>query len=147
MRKIFLSLLAAAALTASAGTYNYLNIATSAVESSVALVQLKKITFEGNNLVVTGTDGSASTFALADLDRLYFSNTSTAVRSVRQDGLSFRNGHIVANGQGVLSIYNSNGALVRQQTVSGSRSEVNIGMLPTGIYIVRLGNRTIKVAR
>lgn len=147
MRKLLLSLVLCVGLTASAGTYNYLTIATTAVESSVALNQLKKITFEGNNLVVTTTDGTQSSFELATLNRLFFSDEPTAVRTVRQEGLSYRNGRIVANGQGVLSVYNASGALIRQQAVGSSRSELNIATLPTGIYIVKLGSQTLKIAK
>lgn len=147
MKKLFMSLVLAFALSAAANAYNYLTIASDAVESSVALTQLKKITFSGTDLVVTSIDGTETRTSLSTLKSLYFSDEPTAVRTVRQDGLSFRNGHIVANGQGVLSVYNANGSLVRQQSVSSSRSEVNIATLPAGIYIVRLGNQTIKIAK
>ena len=147
MKKLFMSLVLTFALSAAANAYNYLTIASDAVESSVALTQLKKITFSGTDLVVTTTDGTETRTSLSTLKSLYFSDEPTAVRTVRQDGLSFRNGRIVANGKGVLSIYNSSGSLVRQQSVSSSRSEVNIATLPAGIYIVRLGNQTIKIAK
>lgn len=147
MKKILLSLVLAIALSGSASAYNYLTIATSTVESSVALAQVKKITFSGSDLVVTSTDGTETRVGLSTLDRLYFSDEPTAVRAARQDGLSFRNGRVVASGQGVLSVYNSSGAIVRQQTVGSSRTEVNIATLPAGIYIVRLGNQTIKIAK
>ena len=147
MKKLFMSLVLAFALSAAANAYNYLTIASDAVESSVALTQLEKITFSGTDLVVTSIDGTETRTSLSTLKSLYFSDEPTAVRTVRQDGLSFRNGHIVANGQGVLSVYNANGSLVRQQSVSSSRSEVNIATLPAGIYIVRLGNQTIKIVK
>ena len=57
MRKTILLLLLASTLTTWASTYNYLTIATTAAESSVALNAIKKITFSGNNLVVTTIDG------------------------------------------------------------------------------------------
>lgn len=147
MKKLLLSFVLTFALSAVANAYNYLTIASDAVESSVALKQLKKITFSGNELVVTTTDGTETRTDLSALKRLYFSDEPTAVRSVRQDDLTFRNGRIVANGQGVLSVYNASGALMRQQMVSSSRSEVNIATLPAGIYIVRLGNKSIKIAK
>ena len=147
MKQLFMSFVLAFALCTSASAYNYLTIASDAVESSVALNQLKKITFSGNELVVTSVDGTETRTDLATLKRLFFSDEPTAVRTVRQDALTFRNGHIVANGRGVLSVYNAGGALIRQQTVNSSRAEMNIATLPAGIYIVRLGNQTIKIAK
>ena len=89
-----MSLVLSIALSIPAGAYNYLTIATSTVESSVALAQVKKITFSGTDLVVTSTDGTETRVGLSTLDRLYFADEPTAVRTVRQDGLSFRKAEI-----------------------------------------------------
>lgn len=147
MKKMLFSLLLALPLLANADTYNYLNINSTSTAQSVALKTVKKITFEGTNLVVTATDGTVTTAALATLSNLTFSDIATSVRSTKsQTGqLCIEAGRVVADGNGLLQLYNAGGQLVRSKQVNGIRSELNLDGLPHGIYIARLGNRTIKV--
>lgn len=147
MRKTILLLLLASTLTTWASTYNYLTIATTAAESSVALSTIKKITFSGSNLVVTTIDGEETSVALSNLNRLYFSEKATAVRNLHAGKLAYQNGRIVAGTSGVLTVYNASGAIVRQMPVAGGRTEMNLSTLPTGIYIVKLGQQTLKIAK
>ena len=56
-----------------------------------------------------------------------------------------RAGQLVADGQGVLLLFNANGQVVRQQFVSNQRAEMNLNDLPRGLYIAKLGNRTVKI--
>lgn len=147
MRRLHLLLLLMATLSATAGTYNYLTVVTDALESSIALTSVKKITFSGSNLIVTTMNGEENSFELSTFNRLTFTEEATAVRPIAQEGITFRNGRIVASGAGVLTIYNASGAVVRQQYVGDSRSELNIATLPHGIYIAKLGRQTIKISK
>jgi len=150
MKKLLLSLalIVGLGLNASADTYNYLTLTSSSVKQSFALKSVKKITFEGTNIVVTMADGTTSSTALSDFDNFAFT-TETAIKTINESGsdLFVEAGRIVANGKGLLLLYNTNGQLVRQQLVNGNRSEIQLYDLPRGIYVAKIGNRTLKVIR
>ena len=148
MSRFFLSLLLALPLTATADTYNYLNITAGSSIQSVALKTVKRITFSDGNIVVTAADGTVTTAALSALTNLTFSETATGIRDInlRRSDLCIESGHIVAKGSGMLLVYNAAGRIVRQQFVDSSRTELSLEGLPHGIYVARLCNRSIKIA-
>ena len=148
MKKLLLPLLFALAVPAAADTYNYLNLNAGSTIQSVALKTVKRITFLGGNIIVTTADGTETTAALANLTSLTFTEIGTGVRGINAQptDLQVQNGRIVTAGQGMLLLYNAGGQVVRQQYVSSSRSELSLEALPHGIYVARLGNRSIKIA-
>lgn len=148
MKKLLLPLLFALAVPAAADTYNYLNLNAGNTIQSVALKTVKRITFSGGNIIVTTADGTETTAALANLTSLTFTEIGTGVRGINAQptDLQVQNGRIVTAGQGMLLLYNAGGQVVRQQYVSSSRSELSLEALPHGIYVARLGNRSIKIA-
>ena len=84
MRKwIFMALLAVST-TAFADEYNYLVLDHNGSVSSVLLENLQKITFEDGNVVLTTTEGK-ETFSLTQMERMYFSETATAITSVKEN--------------------------------------------------------------
>jgi len=150
MKRIIMSLAltVASATLALADSYNYLTVSAGNIEKSFALRQLKRITFVGEDMVVTNTDGSESSFALDELNRLYFSDSATAIsRTGASRPLAYENGQLVANGSGTIQIYNASGALVRNLYTTSPRTSVNLSSLPHGIYIVKQGNKTLKIAK
>lgn len=148
MSRFLLSLLLALPLTAAADTYNYLNITAGSSIQSVALKTVRRITFSNGNIVVTAADGTETTAALSALTNLTFTETATGIRGIglQPADLCIENGRVVADGKGILLVYNAAGRLVRQQYVDSSRTELSLEGLPHGIYIARLGNRSIKIA-
>ena len=148
MKKLLLPLLFALAAPAAADTYNYLNLNAGSTIQSVALKTVKRITFSGGNIIVTTADGTETTAALANLTSLTFTEIGTGVRGINAQptDLQVQTGRIVTAGQGMLLLYNAGGQVVRQQYVSSSRSELSLEALPHGIYVARLGNRSIKIA-
>lgn len=152
MRRTFLSILlvVAAALPAAAGTYNYLTLVTGATARSVDLQAIKRITFSDGNLVVTLVDESQGVVSLSSLSSIRFTEepTQSGVRSLGGQDVSLRmdGGRLVAEGTGVLTLYNANGQLVRQQNVRAGHGEMSLVALARGIYIARFGNRTLKIA-
>ncbi len=80
---IFMALLAAST-TSYADEYNYLVLDHNGTVSSVLLDNLQKITFEDGNVVLT-TSGGKEQYPLAQMERMYFSETATAIKSVEED--------------------------------------------------------------
>lgn len=147
MKRFLLALAVGFAVSAYAETYNYLNLASASAVQSVALKQVKRITFEGTNIVVTATDGTTTTAALSTLSKITFTDIAVGVNNLQAESGKFciDGGRIMADGRGQLLLYNTSGQLVRHQTITGTHSELSLDGLPRGIYIAKLGNRTLKI--
>ena len=148
MKKFFILLcLIACGLTASAETFNFLNIVQTDTQKSYKIDSVRKLTFEGTDLVVTQASGDTYTCELATLQSLTFTNTATAMTSARshRQSLVLSAGQLVTSGSGTLRLFDAKGQLVRMQSVSGGRTEMNLNGLPHGLYIARLGQQTLKL--
>ena len=152
MTKRLLLGLAIAAATggkAVADDYTYLSVVTDCCTENIARTDVRKLTFEAGNLVVTKADGTNVNYGLSVLKSISFTSTQSAVQApgASTDDLNLQRNIIVASGTGMLLIYDALGRVVRQETVNSRRSEFNISDLSRGMYIARLGNRTLKFIR
>lgn len=146
MKKFLLSLLLALPLTVAADTYNYLNITSTESVQSVALKTVKKIIFEGANIKVITTGNQTVEAPLSTLSKITFTDIAVGVKDAAQsDRLCIEHGRIVAQGNGLLLLFNASGQLVRQMPSNDGRHEVSLDGLPRGLYIAKLGNRTVKI--
>lgn len=152
MKRLFLTLTLAIASSACvlADDFNYLNVTSTSSARSFALNQVRRITFSGSDMVVTTTEGTSESIALATLNSLAFSATApTAIRNLSTEScksLQLEADRVVVNGKGILKLYNANGQLVRQMVVDGGNAELSLYGLPRGIYIARIGTQSLKLA-
>ena len=150
MKKILLSLLmAAAATSAMADDYKYLTVETSSTTKEVELAKILKITFDvPASLVVVTTSEGQLTFPQKDMQKMFFTVEATAIQQLpgKTKGLALRGTTLQAKGNGMLRIYDASGALQRMANIEGEAS-ISLRNLPTGVYIVNLGDETIKVKR
>ncbi len=144
---IIMALLTAGSLHATAQNYQYLTAAYNNVEQSFELATVQKITFEGDNVVITTSEG-VTNLPLSQMEKMYFSVEATAVESLASEskGLKLLNGVLTAKGNGLLYIYNSAGQLMQMAHVDGEM-RISISSLRKGIYIVNLGSETIKIGK
>ena len=151
MKRLFLSLATTFALVGSlmAEDYTYMQITTDCCTTNIARTEVRKLTFEAGNLVVTKADGNEENFGLAVLKSISFTSVASSVSTpgAATNELNLQRNLIVASGTGMLLIYDAQGRLIRQEPVSSSRSEHNISGLTRGMYIARLGNQTLKFIR
>ena len=151
MKRILLSLTLLATLgTVWAGNYNYLTLATGATAQSVVLRSVKRLSFEGTNLIVTMADGSTTATPLTSLTAISFTEeaSESGVRSLAAQSGTLRldDGRIVVEGNGILTLYGAGGQIVRQMAVRSGHGEMNLTSLARGIYLARFGNTTLKLA-
>lgn len=141
------ALMAAMSATMMADTYEYLTASYNEVEQSFSLASIKKITFEGDQIVVYTTEGEVR-LPQEEISKMYFTSTPTAIESMAEQskGLQMQDGKLTATGKGMLHIYNSNGTLLQMAQVNGTMN-ISLSELPKGVYIVNLGKETIKVAK
>ncbi len=149
MRKhlTLLALMATFCLPSRADGLNYLTASYNSTEKSIELASVQKITFTESNVVVT-TSAGEETFPISEMEKLYFSATATAVENLACStaNLTFQDGVIHAQGNGLLRIYNVNGQIQRMASVSGSAT-ITTHTLPRGLYIIQLGNDVIKIQK
>lgn len=132
---------------AQADDLQYLTAGYNRVEKSIELATIHTITFENDNVVVSTTAGPV-TFPVAQMEKLFFSSTPTAIRELkeRSKSLSYVGGVLKVQGTGVLRVYSISGNLQRLANVRGA-ANVSLESLPQGIYIIQMGNETIKIQK
>ncbi len=146
-RLLIAALLTAVSLCGMAQEYKYLTAAYNGVEQSFELATVQKITFEDDNVVVTTSQGIMS-LPLGEMEKMFFSAEATAISSLKSTGKSLTmDGNLLrVSGKGYLYIYNTEGQLVRMAHADGDMS-VSLSSLPKGVYIVSLGDETIKITK
>lgn len=146
-KSILAALLLMVSTSLMADDYNYLTITYSNTEESIPLPVVQKITFEEGYVVVTTEEGKHS-YPISILDKITFTETATAIEALPEqaENITYKNGTLAIKGDGMLRVYNTSGALVCIAHVKEG-ANVSLGNLPTGIYIVRMGDKTIKIRK
>ena len=131
-----------------ADEYNYLTVTSTSSEQSISLPTIQKITFSEGNALVATTDGQTYTYPLSELQKMSFTATATAIKALpsKADKLSYKRNTLRVNGTGILHIYNAAGMLVQMAHVKDG-ANINLGTLPKGIYVVNMGEQTIKIQK
>lgn len=148
-KNILAALLLMVSTTMMADEYKYLTISYGEMADSISLPIVQKITFENNRVVVATTEGNYS-YPFSILDKITFttSDTETAIEALpeQEENLNYKDGMLAVKGDGFLRIYGTNGALVSIANVKEG-ANISLKSLPAGVYIVRLGDKTIKVRK
>lgn len=143
-----LLLMAGTSMYAQSNDFNYLTVAYADTEESISLPIIQRITFEENCCVVTTTDDNIYKFPLSELSKMTFTSEPTAIEALpeKAEGLIVDKNTLKVTGNGFMRIYNAAGTLVQIANIKDG-ANINIGNLPAGLYIVNMGNKTIKVRK
>ncbi|MBR5053681.1 MAG: T9SS type A sorting domain-containing protein [Bacteroidaceae bacterium] len=127
--------------------YRYLTITFSGSDFNISLPIVQRISFEDNRVVVTTSEG-ACYFPISVIEKITFTESATAIEALPEqaEDLTYKNGTLSIKGDGLLRIYSTNGALVNIAYVKEG-ANVSLDKLPAGVYIVRMGDKTIKVRK
>lgn len=100
---------------------------TDASTTEIALTSFNQIKFSDTQMLMIGNGTTAASFPLKNLQKMYFGPTgSTGIDTAEWDAT------------GEVEIYSTSGILLQ-------RGAMDFTSLPSGIYIVRQGNRVMKV--
>lgn len=137
-----------AAFQVFATNYKYLNIQKQdGDESSFSLSGLK-LSFSGGVLTAS-QNGAKTTYEVADLAKMYFSETQTAIQSVEKShtAVSLQGSSLLIKAPaGTLSrVFDASGKLVMSTTISSDGTPSSVELLQPGIYLVKAGNQTLKI--
>ena len=148
-KNILAAMLLMASTSIMADEYKYLTISSNGTEDNISLPIVQRITFEDGYVVVTTTEGKCS-FPLSILDKITFttSDVEDAIKALPEEteNLAYKDGTLAIKGDGMLRIFNTSGALVSIANVKEG-ANVSLEGLPAGVYIVRMGDKTIKVKK
>ena len=147
MKHLLAAILLMASTTMWADKYNYLTVSSTG-EDFISLPTIQKITFSEGNCVVTTTKGDY-TYPLSEIKKMYFSvEDPTAIESLPEEekNLQFKDGVLKVEGDGMLRIYGANGALVQLANIKKG-ANINLDNLKPGLYIVNMGDKTIKLTK
>ena len=100
---------------------------------SLELENLRKIAFKDGNVVTTYSDGSTRSQKLSDTEKLQFSTAD------REDGIT--------EDEGTYTIYDLSGRPVKTHTNKSFDQPFDLSDLGSGIYLLKMGNRTIKIVK
>lgn len=127
----------------------YLTITTNGTERDIPLPIVQRITFEDGYVVVTTAEGKHS-YAISHLDKMTFTekDDADAIEALPEqaENLTYKDGTLAIKGDGMLRVYNTSGALISIANVKEG-ANVSFKALPAGVYIVRMGDKTIKVRK
>lgn len=145
MKKIYLTCMAVIALSATVYAANPLVIRERGNDTSVAVDQVQRITFAPDGSVsVYCTDSHVITIPASDFVSLRFNTEMNGVTAVVSGGdaqLTVSDGVITSTTAGI-TVYGMNGAAV----ASSSSNTLATSEIPAGVYIIKSGTTTLKVA-
>lgn len=147
----FAALLFMASSAVMADDYNFLTVEYGADGvSSVSLPTIQKIYFSEGNCVVATTDGKTYTYPISEMKKITFTaeDIETAIKTMPEEAenLKFQDGKLNVKGSGFIHIYNAKGMLVNMAHINENAC-INLDNLPHGIYIVNMGDKSIKVSK
>ena len=120
MRRLLLFALTAL-LTVPSFSQDSVSAAQDSLTQNLELDNLRKIAFKDGNVVTTYSDGSTRSHKLSDTEKLQFEDTYT--------------------------IYDLSGRPVKTHTNISSDKPFDLNDLASGIYLLKTGNRTIKIVK
>lgn len=127
------------AISATAQTYNYLTLQKTDGEEKSLTISGLKITFSDGNLVATNSTSSA-TIPLSQMQKMYFSSKATGIESAATSPSEI-NASIV-NGRLQLNV--PEGSQVQIYSIDGRKMSAE-STFTKGVYVVRVGNQSIKI--
>ncbi len=126
-------------------------------ENIELLGNIRKLTFTVNDLLLELKSGPTDVYGLPTIQKLYFdTGTSTAgnIPAGEKTLTVFPNpaGHSITIGnfgqlKGTLSIYRSDGALMRQQEIFSEMETMDISGFKSGLYFIQANGRSAKFIR
>ncbi len=164
MKKILITIIACVALSvAHAQTAIYVQ-PKNGEQVAFPLSEKPKITFENSTMII-----KSQSFALNNVQNLSFKeiDETRVANVIAQEQLQvypnpvtngqliIDNGQLTANSDPLsivnyplsIKIYAMNGQLVATYPTAGKQTTIDIGHLPAGTYIVKIGNRSAKIIK
>ena len=122
-------------------------------ESELLLSNVQKITFDASSMTVVSKTGSTTPFMLSGMQKILFSQKTGVTDLANDTGNSLSiypnpvQDVLFVDGveeNSVIRIFNTKGALFQTTTAKEKVVQLNVSVLPQGMYILQAGNQAIK---
>lgn len=152
---LILASVAATCLAFPAGADNLVVTGTNGIQTKVAIPDISRITFDGDNMKILTTTAGEQIFAIADLDNMKFDVVSSSIDDITADlgddiSIVTSGGVMTVNSTAGASVnvvvFSIKGSLITMQSGIGSVS-VDFNTVTPGVYIVKANNKTVKFFR
>lgn len=149
MKKIVLSLLVAlSCISAKAADGKSLFVSfNDGSRIEFALSTLPEVTFGNDKMTVTSTATTAS-YELWKVSTFTY-GTTTGIKQVENNKFAFEGDRIIVDGtNNKVSAFALDGKAIKLSPITaGDKTIINLSELTHGIYIIKINNKSIKVAR
>lgn len=132
----------------------YMVFLSSAGEQEVAVSELKKVVFQGGEMIVKKKDNTSERFALGDMNKMFFRMQSTgiekpagAVARLTWNAQTAEVG-LPAVSSGIwATVYSLSGTLVCKERIEATGGTLSLNHLPKGVYVVHYAGMTLKIVK
>ena len=133
MKKLLILMLSAF-LAAPIISQDALIVSKDSLTRSLELENLRKIAFKDDSVVTTYSDGSTKSHKLSENEKLQFSLSDKTDNGITEDEVTY-------------TIYDLSGRPVKTHTDMNYGQPFDLNDLSSGIYLLKTGNRTIKIVK
>ncbi len=133
-------------LSAHATDYIYLNVKSTDASTDYELANIQKITFTSDDMVLWMNSGQVE-LPLANIEKMLLSDMTTGIiqqQMTEREDFSFVDGKLTVEDGAIVTIYTLNGQ-VQKRFVAAGQTQIDLGDLPKGVYIVKVGKQAKKI--
>lgn len=124
-------------------------------ENPISLSAIRKLVFNSNSLQVRNISGISTDFLLADVRKIFFSNTSSSEdKIVNEKLITYPNPatselNIIVSDPvpNCIEIYNFQGRRIKTEIVNDELERIDISDLQSGIFLLKAGLHTTKFVK
>lgn len=126
-------------------------------DTTIQVASIKDISFQGNfhngRMLINYTDGQTATYRMEDITHVQMKRDEPQETDAVMPAPSAGKGSVAAHGNmlvingisGTAILYNANGQKIQQCHLQGETCVLQLSGLPTGTYILKVNEHTLKV--
>ena len=118
--------------------------------TTVSHADVRRITFEGSNMVTLMANGTQQSVPIADIDKCVFSaptQTGISQTATPQAAVHFAGDEMTLSGaaDGETAVIAADGTVVQRSKIVGGTATLSLVGLPKGVYVVKTPSGAFKV--
>ena len=120
--------------------------------TTVSHADVRRITFEGGNMVTLMADGTQQSVPIADIDKCVFSaptQTGISQTATPQAAVRFAGDEMTLSGaaDGETAVIAADGTVVQRSKIVDGTATLSLAGLPKGVYVVKTPSGTFKIMK
>ena len=120
--------------------------------TTVSHADVRRITFEGGNMVTLMANGTQQSVPISDIDKCLFSaptQTGISQTATPQAAVRFAGDEMTLSGaaDGETAVISADGTVVLRSNIIGGTATLSLAGLPKGVYVVKTPSGTFKIMK